>query len=321
MSRNATRVWYVGLAATLVLAMVVAAPDDVKAGSDSEEQGYLGVFMQALDTDLREGLDLDVDNGVLISGVEKGGPADEAGLKDGDVIVSFNGQKVKDPDDLRDLVRGTKPGEKVEVEVVREGETKKLTLTVGEWPGEREWLGLGEGGFGGRDLARHIDRMVYAFVAKPRLGVEVAELNKDLAAYFDTKAGAGVLVLEVGDESVAHDAGLKAGDVIVKVGDEEVSDAAQLRKSLEDYEDGDQFPIEIIRNGKKKTLTATMENAGDETDWSGIPYMYQYRHQLPRMREELYRSQRDVTKELQGEIQELKREIKKMKKELQELKK
>jgi serine protease Do len=296
----------------------------VEAGSKKENKGYLGVYMQELDRDVREGLDLDVRAGVLISGVEDDGPADEAGLKDGDVIVAFNGKKVDDPDDLRDLVRDTEPGEKVELEVVRGGKTETLTLTVGEWPDEPSWISIGDLHFDGHDFSGHLDKVVHAFSPKPRLGVEVFDLNDDLAGYFKAKAGEGVLVLNVNEESVAQEAGVKAGDVIVRVGDEEVSSVDELRESVEDYEEGDEFPIHIVRKGKKKTLTATMDDSGDAFYWSETPHAWSYRQHIPKMRKfhvDVPRMDFDIDDDLREELEEMKKELNEMRKELKELKK
>jgi serine protease Do len=256
--------------------------------------------------------------------VEDDGPADEAGLKDGDVIVAFNGKKVDDPDDLRELARDTEPGEIVEIEVIREGKTKKLTLTVGEWPDEPSWITLGDLEFDGDDVRHHLDKMVYAFSPKPRLGVEVTELDDDLASYFKTKAGTGVLVLKVNEESVALDAGVKAGDIIVKVGDEEVSSVDALRESVEDYEEGDEFAIQVVRKGKQKTLTATMDDVENVFHWSGKPNSWNFRQPMPNVQKFHMRAPHvnlDIDDELREELEEMKKELKEMKKELKELKK
>ena len=317
-------VWYGGIAALLALAMVAALADAASAGSKEEKKGYLGLYMQGLDKDVREGLDIKVKDGVLINGVEKDSPAAEAGIKDGDVIVAFNGSKVTDPDDLRDLVRDTEPGQKVEIEVVRDGNTLTLELVVGEWPEDPSWLSFGDLQFKDRDLGRHFDKLVYALSPRPRLGVEVAELNDDLAGYFKTKAREGVLVLQVEEESVAEDAGVKAGDVIVKVGDEEVSSADELLESLADYDEGDKFAIEVVRKGRKKTLSATMDEPQSAFQWSGDPRVWNYHYQMPRVYKYQMRGPRvdsDVGEDVRQQLKELKKELKEMKKELQELKK
>lgn len=324
MVKNATRVWYAGLAIAVAVIVVLGLSSAVTAGSKDAKKGYLGVYMQELDKDIREGLNIDVDNGVLISGIENGGPADEAGLEDGDVIVEFAGKPISDPEALRDLARDTEPGEEVEVKVVRDGETKTFTLTVGDWPDDTSWFSMGDLHFDDQDFGAHVNKMVYAFAGKPRLGVEIAELNDDLAAYFKTKPGDGVLVLEVKEESVADAAGVKSGDVILEVGEEKVTSVDELRESLEDFEEGDEFPILVVRSGKKKTLTATMDEAENVFHWSGQPQLHGFNNNL----QNLYRYRVSVPhveilddEDLRDQLDEMKKELNEMKKELKELKK
>jgi transcription initiation factor IIE alpha subunit len=135
-----------------------------------------------------------------------------------------------------------------------------------------------------------------------------------------------VLVLEVGDETVAEEAGVKSGDVIQKVGDEEVATVDELRESLEDYEEGDEVPIVVLRKGKKTTLTATMDDPWKELRWSGkrhidkfkfdgLPRAYQYHWKAPDIDVHMDRD------DLREEIDELKKELEELKGELEKLKK
>ena len=104
-----------------------------KKSSWDNEQGYLGVYLQELTSDLKESLDLDESvKGVLISGVVEDSPAEEAGLEDGDVIISFDGKKVYSAKKLTGLVRKTEPGSRVKIKLIRDGDDKRLTVTLGE---------------------------------------------------------------------------------------------------------------------------------------------------------------------------------------------
>jgi len=325
MVKGATRVWLGGLAIVLAALLVAALSNGVTAGSKDTQKGYLGVYMQELDKEVREGLDLDVSSGVLISGVEDDGPAALAGMEDGDVIVEFDGKKVGDPNDLRELAQNTEPGDKVKVVVIRDGEKKTLELTVGEWPDEITWMNYGDLHID-RDSFKDLGSVFQAFSPRPRLGVEVTELSEDLAPYFKTKAGAGVLVLKVREESVAEEAGIRAGDVITKVGDEDVSTVGQLQESLEDFEEGDEVPILMVRKGKKKTVTATMDDAGNTFLWSGQPNEFRYHVQkMPQMQKYHMRSPNVKMfvgdDDIHKEIEDLKSELQEMKKEIEKLKK
>jgi serine protease Do len=322
MSVKSTRAWYGAAVIATIAILAVAFTGAADAGSKDAKKGYLGVFMQELDRDVREGLDLKVKNGVLVSGVEKGSPADDAGLEEGDVVVEFNGKKVGDPEDLRELAAEAEPGQKVVIEVIRDGKTKTLELVVGEWPDDSDWFSVGDLHFDSDDWSG-VHNVVNAFTSKPRLGVEVTELNDDLAPYFKTKSGEGVLVLEVNEESVAEEAGIKAGDVIQKVGEEPVTTVTELRESLEDYEEGDEVPILVVRKGKKKTVTATMDEPHADFLWSGqprgvykfdrMPKAYKFHSGTPKI--DIY------TDDVHEEIEDLKKELEELRKEIKELKK
>jgi serine protease Do len=312
-TKSSKRAWIGGLAALAAVLMLVSVTDVVSAGSkDKAKKGYLGVFMQELDKEVSEGLDLKVKHGVLISDVEEDSPADKAGIESRDVLIEFNGKKVDSPDELSELVGDTEVGQEVEIKVIREGKQKTLKLVVGERPDDFGWITLGDLHFGGDDF-KNLDKMVYAFSGRPRLGVEVRGLNEDLAPYFKTKAGEGVLVLEVKEESVAEEAGIKAGDVIQKVGDETIATVDDLLESLEDFEEGDEVAIQLMRKGKKTTVTATMDEPAGNFMWSGKPFRQHFR--APKVH--LYSHQDDLEKELEL----MKKELKEMKKEIKELKK
>ena len=100
-------------------------------------RGWLGVTTQATDSDLRRGLDLDRD-GLLVTQVEDGSPADKAGLRKGDVILSYNSRTVTEPSDLRSLVRNTEPGRSAALGIWRDGVRRSLDLTVGTMSADDE---------------------------------------------------------------------------------------------------------------------------------------------------------------------------------------
>jgi membrane-associated protease RseP (regulator of RpoE activity) len=107
--------------------------DDNDAGA-AQPGGYLGVRVQDVTRDLQEAKDLPTDQGALVNTVDSGGPAGEAGIKRGDVIVQVNKKDVTDSGDLIRIVRGIEPGTKVPVVVVRDGDRKTLTVTVAPRP-------------------------------------------------------------------------------------------------------------------------------------------------------------------------------------------
>lgn len=220
---------------------------------EKTKKGWLGVSVQELTPSLREAMKVGNRSGLLITNVVEDSPADEANLKDEDVLLSFDGKTVEKAEEFTELVRNTPPDKKVKVKILRRGEERELEVTIGARKSESaartfSWSGSG----------RHPEVMVWN--NRPRLGVQVQELSKDLAPYFKVEEKSGVLVLSVSKNSPAEKAGLKAGDVITRAGDEKITDADDLITALRDYEEGDKVSIEYVRQGKNATVQAELEN-------------------------------------------------------------
>jgi serine protease Do len=162
-------------------------------------RGRIGVVIQEVTRDLATSFGLDRPRGALVNSVEKGSPADKAGIEPTDIILSFDGKAVDGSSDLPRIVGSTRPGSNSTVEVWRKGATKKLTLTVGE---------LQE------------DRVASADKPRPqkapeaqanRLGIVVAELSADQRK--DMKISGGLVVTEVKPDARASD--VRKGDVLL----------------------------------------------------------------------------------------------------------
>ena len=280
-------------------------------------KGYIGVYMQDLTSQVKKGLDLKVEKGVLVSGVEDDSPADKAGIEDGDVITRFNGKTVASADELRDAVRAITPGKNARIDVVHEGTSKSLTLTVGERP-EEQTMHWESNGDGDNDAPMAMAR-AFTMMGGPRLGVEARPLEDDgLASYFGAKKGDGLLVLSVDDESVAGKAGVKPGDIISKVGTDKIEDTQDVRHALKGYDKGDTFDITVLRHGKSQSLKATMDEQDHDMafDMPGGHGTYQWR-MAPHMRTPMpprmmYMSPGD-NDELRRELDDLKQEIRELK--------
>lgn len=204
-------------------------------GTFLPREGWLGVYVTHVPAELREG--------VLIYRVVPDSPADEAGMEEGDIILKFDGRKVRSPSHLTRLVRRAEVGEKVKIEVLRDGESRELEVEIGE----REE---------GCCYEFYLKPCPYGFPFPPKvyLGVKFQELNKDLAEYFGVSEGEGVLITKVEKRSPAAKAGLKAGDIITKIDEEKVKDPEEVWEVLRDIKPGEEVPVEIIRHGERKTL-------------------------------------------------------------------
>lgn len=194
-------------------------------------RGWLGVVIQDVTDELAKSFSLANTHGVLISEVTPDSPADKAGLLQGDVIVKLNGTETKDVTVLRNKVALIPPGTEINIELVRDGKTKKLTVTIGEQPEN-----FGKAGFTGDDSLHP-------------MGLILQDLTKELAEQFNYAEDQGVLIADVEPESPADMAGLKAGQLIEEVNKNRIHNLQQLKKVLEGSKNGDQVLLRI-RSGE-----------------------------------------------------------------------
>ncbi|MCT7375062.1 DegQ family serine endoprotease [Chelativorans sp. EGI FJ00035] len=181
-------------------------------------RGWLGVRIQPVTEEIAESLGLGEASGVLISGIEKGGPADNGVLQAGDIIVGFDGRKIKDVRELRRIVAESPVGKEVGVEILRKGEEKTVQVALGR-------LEEGEEVASAPAAPTEEEGESSTPVASAKvLGMTIAELDEEGRNEFGLAEDInGVLVSEVEEGSVAADQGVKAGDVIVEIALQSVS--------------------------------------------------------------------------------------------------
>jgi len=221
--------------------------DLLSAEKDTSKKGYLGVSIQELNRHLRK--ELKADFGVVITSIEEDSPADKDGLMEDDVIQKVNGIKIRRPSTLTRIIQKIKPGEKAKIVVIRDGKEKTVTVTIGKLKSSRSYS---------FSVGPNVNVFKW-YGGGAYLGVNLHELNEDLAGYFGVKADEGVLILDVEEDSPAEKAGLKSGDVITKIDDESVSDPEDVQDIISELEEDDVIKIEIIRKNSKQTLEATLE--------------------------------------------------------------
>ena len=203
-------------------------------------RGYLGVGIQDLSQDLAKSFGLKDAKGALVSDVKEEGPADQAGLKQGDVITSYQGSPVEDAVALQRLVTRTAVGTKVPVKVIRDGREKDLTVTIAEQP---DYTRIAKA-----DLAE----ADYAFA-----GVAVQDLDRETAKELGFKGKTqGVVVTSVEPDSGAEKAGLMPGDVIREINRQPVKSVKEFEKVSSAVKKGENVLILINRRGSSLFLTA-----------------------------------------------------------------
>ena len=184
------------------------------------KRGWLGVRIQTVDAELAEALGMDKAMGALVAEVTPGGPAETAGVEDGDVIIKFDGQDVAEMRDLPRLVADTEVDKTVRVVVFRKGQTQTLKVTVGL---------LDEGQIASASARPDEDGGEVEKTALDAVGIVLRPLSKAARDEFGIAADVkGVLIAEVDPEGVAAEKGIRAGDVIVEVGQEPVNTPAEI---------------------------------------------------------------------------------------------
>ncbi len=227
--------------------------------------------------------------GVLVEDVTTESAAEKAGIRKGDAIVEFDGERVRSARQLTRLVQETPAGRTVQAAIVREGQRSTVSITP------REASGFGFDKL--EDLA-NLGDFRYKLAPTPprppaapaprtppsppsvwnfdelvgrstnRLGISVSALSPQLAEYFGTKEG--VLVSSVADVSAAAKAGLKAGDVITSFNGTAVNDPSDVRRRVTDLSDGDEFTITVMRDKKAVTLKGKAERPERRTTYRTI---------------------------------------------------
>jgi len=251
------------------LSMKLSGGDDMFFRTIGARQAMLGVQI-----DPESGK-----KGARVISVSPGGPADEAGLKSGDVVVTLDGKSIAGSDNagrlLVDEMRGVKPDQKVKVRVLRDGKNKDLVVVArpmgGLFTGDRRvriqegpemgGIAMRGGDMGGLPMIRQFR----TFMHNEFDGLELASITPKLGAYFG--ATDGVLVVS----APANDAlKLEDGDVIQAIDGRKPTDGAHALRILRSYKSGEKLSLTVLRQRKPLTLAVTMPERGGDNIEEGV---------------------------------------------------
>jgi len=200
--------------------------------------------------------------GARVTGVRDDTPAARGGVAEGDVVVEFDGERVRSAQQFARLVRETAPGRAVQMTVMREGSRRQLEITPEQRRADdlqRSFSFQTPQVFTAPQPGRNLPQPFDLFVApgnRARLGVSVSSVDGQLAEFFGVREG--VLVQEVVEDSPAARAGLRAGDVITAVDGTTVSSQADLVSRIGRVADGSSLQIQITRDRQEQSVTVTL---------------------------------------------------------------
>jgi serine protease Do len=206
--------------------------------SGAVTRGWLGVSIQEVTPELAAALKLDVKDGALVAQTTPGGPADQAGVKRGDVIQSFAGKPVAKPRDLSRAVAATEVGKTVELGVLRDGKPVTLNVKI------EKLAGSGEPGARGERTET---------TGTEALGMQVSDLDDELREQFGLRDEKGAVISGLEPGGPAADAGLRPGDLVLEVDRKPVASAADVEKLVSAGGDSILF---LVRRGDGTVFVA-----------------------------------------------------------------
>jgi serine protease Do len=241
------------------LAASLSAQGTLQVGGSS----YLGIAVADITAERAKAVDLKEVRGAEVTSMDVDGPAAKAGIRQGDVVLKYDGATVEGSEQLTRLVRETPVGRQVELSVWRNGAAQTLTATIAArkgtvipYPGTPPFF---------PSPGIEIPRFGMTW-RNPVMGIEGESLDsqEQLADFFGVKGG--VLVKSVVKNSAAEKAGIRAGDVVVKVGDSTVSTPEEVVTALRALGSKKTFTVIVVRNRKEIPLTVTREERAGDPD-------------------------------------------------------
>ena len=225
---------FMGLSFAIPIDLAVQIKDELmKNGKVS--RGRLGILMQQLTPELAKSFNLKEAKGALIAQIEKDGPADKAGLRDGDIVIEYNGKPIADIRELSQAVASTKPGAKVKVKAMREGKPVSLVIVVGEMPTDGK-----------------LNFKKPAASQNNALGANVRPLNDK-----EKKRVSNGLFVESVDGAAAE-AGMRRGDIIISAGGKKIRTEKDLNEVVSKAKGS--LAVLVDRNGSREFIPVKLSD-------------------------------------------------------------
>jgi len=272
---NVAGILAAGLLSSAAWGQSTPAPAPVPHGraavSVSSGSSYLGIGVRDIDADRAKAVNLKEVRGAEVTSVSEDSPASKAGIKEGDVVLEFNGQPVEGGEQLSRLIRETPVGRQVRIGVWRGGSMQTLTPTI------EARKGMAFDGYNWVNPMPPNMRIPEIVIPpmppmdfpnnftmtynSPMLGIVGESLDREeqFAEFMGVKTG--VLVKSISKNSAAEKAGIKVGDVIVKVEDTPVSTTRDITNALRGIRSKKNITVTVVRNKHEMPITVTIETA------------------------------------------------------------
>ena len=242
----------------LLILLVLTLALGITGAANAKDEGWLGVMLQPLTDDLIDAMNLGKGvEGVLVSDVVGGSPAEAAGIEKGDVITEVDGTSITSTEGAIEKVRSFAPGDKVKLVVLRDGKKEVVTAVLGKREADDEdYYNL---------KIPHMEKIFRDFRPEPggHIGVRIQDISADLGSYFGVGEGQGVLILDVEEDSPAARAGLKAGDIVIKVDGKDMTSTGEFASYIRDTEPGQTVELTLKRNKETRRISVEVAEGPD----------------------------------------------------------
>ncbi|MCP4124624.1 MAG: PDZ domain-containing protein, partial [Bacteroidetes bacterium] len=216
---------YIGLSFAIPIELALHVVEQFKEYG-KVRRGYLGVQYQEVDYALAQAFDMKKVEGAVLTDITEGSAAYKAGLKVGDIVLRFDGQTIHRAGELPFIVGLYKPGSEVEVDIIRDGDSKEIDLVVGERPG-----------------AEVADNTEPSEPETDSLGLVVEDIDEELRQAIEMD---GIRVLSVKKGPAAR-AGVRRGDIILSFGNRKIKSVEQFRELSKSLSEGANVPVLVLR--------------------------------------------------------------------------
>ena len=203
-------------------------------------RSFLGIYMQDINEDLYETMDLESRKGTIVSDIVEGSPAEKSGLESGDVIIAFEGKEIINGAALKNLVSSASPGQKIMLTISREGKVQDIDVVLEERSGA-EMVGSSSNDF-------------------DKFGLSVLDLTDDLIEQYDIQRPMnsdiqGVVVVNIEEGGIAEESGMLEGDLITRIGRQKISNLKMFKEEISEYEEDKKILFLVKRGNASRFLT------------------------------------------------------------------